>query len=55
MSTDGLVGTPAHLIEKITRYQEIGVSRVYLQVLDFHDLDHVRLLASDVLPAVRNI
>ncbi|HTB08624.1 MAG TPA: LLM class flavin-dependent oxidoreductase, partial [Acidimicrobiales bacterium] len=55
MATDGLVGTPAHLIEKIARYREIGVSRVYLQVLDFHDLDHVRLLASDVVPAVQNI
>jgi F420-dependent oxidoreductase-like protein len=54
MSVDGLVGTPALLIDKIARYREIGVSRVYLQVLDFHDLDHVRLLAADVMPAVQN-
>jgi alkanesulfonate monooxygenase SsuD/methylene tetrahydromethanopterin reductase-like flavin-dependent oxidoreductase (luciferase family) len=51
---DGLVGTPAQLVDKIARYREIGVSRVYLQVLDFHDLDHVRLLASDVMPAVQH-
>ncbi|HTT58880.1 MAG TPA: LLM class F420-dependent oxidoreductase [Acidimicrobiales bacterium] len=54
MSVDGLVGTPAQLIDKIARYREIGVSRVYLQVLDFHDLDHVRLLASAVRPQIQS-
>jgi alkanesulfonate monooxygenase SsuD/methylene tetrahydromethanopterin reductase-like flavin-dependent oxidoreductase (luciferase family) len=53
MARDGLVGTPAQLIEKIEAYREIGVTRVYLQVLDMDDLDHVRLIASDVLPAVK--
>jgi F420-dependent oxidoreductase-like protein len=53
MSRDGLVGTPAQLIEKIGTYREMGVSRVYLQVLDFDDLDHVRLIASEVMPAVK--
>jgi len=53
MSSVGLVGTPAQLIEKIVTYREIGVSRVYLQVLDFDDLDHVRLIASEVLTAVK--
>jgi F420-dependent oxidoreductase-like protein len=52
VSRDGLVGTPAQLIEKIETYREIGVSRLYLQVLDFDDLDHVRLIASEVLRAV---
>jgi F420-dependent oxidoreductase-like protein len=53
MARDGLVGTPAQLIEKIETFREIGASRVYLQVLDFDDLDHVRLLASEVLTAVK--
>jgi F420-dependent oxidoreductase-like protein len=53
MSRDGLVGTPAQLIEKIETYREIGASRVYLQVLDFDDLDHVRLIAAEVLGAVK--
>jgi F420-dependent oxidoreductase-like protein len=53
MSRDGLVGTPAQLVQKIETYREIGVSRIYLQVLDMDDLDHVRLIASDVLPAVK--
>jgi F420-dependent oxidoreductase-like protein len=53
MSRDGLVGTPAQIVEKIETYREIGVSRVYLQVLDFDDLDHVRLIASEVVTAVK--
>jgi alkanesulfonate monooxygenase SsuD/methylene tetrahydromethanopterin reductase-like flavin-dependent oxidoreductase (luciferase family) len=53
MSRDGLVGTPAQLIETIETYREVGVSRVYLQVLDFDDLDHVRLIASEVVTAVK--
>jgi alkanesulfonate monooxygenase SsuD/methylene tetrahydromethanopterin reductase-like flavin-dependent oxidoreductase (luciferase family) len=53
MSRDGLVGTPAQLVQKIETYHEIGVSRIYLQVLEMDDLDHVRLIASDVLPAVK--
>jgi len=53
MSRDGLAGTPAELVEKIETYREMGVSRVYLQVLDFDDLDHVRLIASEVLKAVK--
>lgn len=52
MSRDGLVGTPDQLVEKIATYLSIGVSRVYLQVLDFDDLDQVRLLAREVMPAV---
>ncbi|MGH3733739.1 MAG: LLM class F420-dependent oxidoreductase [Acidimicrobiales bacterium] len=53
ISRDGLVGTPAQLLERINTYREIGVSRLYLQVLDLDDLDHVRLIATDVLPLVK--
>jgi F420-dependent oxidoreductase-like protein len=54
LSSNGLAGTPAQLIEKIATYRDIGVSRVYLQVLDVQDLDHVGLIANDVLTAVRD-
>jgi F420-dependent oxidoreductase-like protein len=49
---EGLVGTPADLVDKIGRLGELGVSRVYLQVLDLHDLDHLRLVADEVLPHI---
>ena len=30
-----------------------GATRAYLQVLDLHDLDHLELLAAEVMPQVR--
>jgi alkanesulfonate monooxygenase len=52
LSTNGLAGTPAQLIEKIATYHDLGVSRIYLQVLDVKDLDHVSLIADEVLSAI---
>jgi len=49
---NGLAGTPAEIVEKLGTYAEAGSSRVYLQVLDLADLDHLRLVAEDVLPHV---
>jgi F420-dependent oxidoreductase-like protein len=48
----GIAGTPAEVVARITEYAEAGAERVYLQVLDLSDLDHLELLASDVMPQV---
>jgi F420-dependent oxidoreductase-like protein len=48
----GLAGTPAELVDKIGRFAAVGCERVYLQVLDLADLDHLELLATEVLPQV---
>jgi F420-dependent oxidoreductase-like protein len=48
-----LAGTPAEVVDTIGRFAEEGTARIYLQVLDLHDLDHLELLASEVLPQVR--
>jgi alkanesulfonate monooxygenase SsuD/methylene tetrahydromethanopterin reductase-like flavin-dependent oxidoreductase (luciferase family) len=47
-----LAGTPDEVIEQIARYAALGAQRVYLQVLDQHDLDHLDLLATEVMPHV---
>ena len=47
---NGLAGTPAEILDKLGTYAEAGSSRVYLQVLDLADLDHLRLVAEEVLP-----
>ena len=52
-SGGGVVGTPAAVVEALGAYAEAGAERFYLQVLDLDDLDHIELLASDVLPQVR--
>ncbi|MFD1832125.1 LLM class F420-dependent oxidoreductase [Streptomyces desertarenae] len=45
---NGLAGSPAEVVDKIGRYAEIGASRIYLQILDLHDLDHLELISSQV-------
>ncbi|WP_345433333.1 LLM class F420-dependent oxidoreductase [Actinoallomurus vinaceus] len=47
-----LAGTPAELVDTIGRFREIGAERMYLQVLDLDDLDHLELIANEVLPQV---
>ncbi|WP_066939342.1 LLM class F420-dependent oxidoreductase [Microtetraspora fusca] len=48
----GLAGTPAEVVEKIGRFAEIGAERMYLQILDPTDLDHLELIAAEVMPHV---
>ena len=48
----GLAGMPAEIVEKLHRYEAMGVSRIYLQVLDIHDLEHVDFIGSEILPLV---
>jgi F420-dependent oxidoreductase-like protein len=47
-----LGGTPGEVAAKIAEFAEIGAERVYLQVVDLEDLDHLELIASDVSPQV---
>jgi F420-dependent oxidoreductase-like protein len=44
----GLAGTPSQVVDKIGRFAELGASRLYLQVLDLTDLDHLELIANAV-------
>ncbi|MFD5491507.1 LLM class F420-dependent oxidoreductase [Streptomyces sp. GDS52] len=48
LRTNGLAGSPAEVVDKIGRYTEIGSRRVYLQILDLSDLDHLELISSQV-------
>ncbi|HVB13395.1 MAG TPA: LLM class F420-dependent oxidoreductase [Candidatus Dormibacteraeota bacterium] len=47
----GAAGTPAQLCERIDAYARLGCQRIYLQLLDLEDRDHLELLGSEVLPA----
>ncbi|RKT82522.1 alkanesulfonate monooxygenase [Saccharopolyspora antimicrobica] len=48
---NGLAGTPAEAVDKIGAWRErTGITRLYLQVLDLSDLDHLDLVANDVAP-----
>ncbi|MGN6332296.1 MAG: LLM class F420-dependent oxidoreductase [Motilibacteraceae bacterium] len=50
---DGLAGTPAEVVEKAARFGAAAATRLYLQVLDLADLDHLELVASEVMPKLR--
>ncbi|GES28524.1 LLM class F420-dependent oxidoreductase [Streptomyces angustmyceticus] len=48
LKANGLAGSPAEVVDKIGRYAAIGASRVYLQMLDLDDLDHLELISAQV-------
>jgi F420-dependent oxidoreductase-like protein len=52
LRTNGAAGTPAEVVEKLLAYRDAGAEAVYLQVLDLGDLDHLRLVATEVMPQV---
>jgi alkanesulfonate monooxygenase SsuD/methylene tetrahydromethanopterin reductase-like flavin-dependent oxidoreductase (luciferase family) len=45
-----LAGTPAEVVDKLGRYGEAGADRVYLQLLDLDDLEHLDLVADQIMP-----
>ncbi|RIS39945.1 LLM class F420-dependent oxidoreductase [Mycobacteroides abscessus] len=45
-----LAGTPDAVAEKLRIYVDAGVQRVYVQLLDIRDLDHLEFFASTVIP-----
>jgi F420-dependent oxidoreductase-like protein len=53
LEATGLAGTPAQIVDKLGRFAAAGATRMYLQVLDLHDLGHLELIAAEVMPHVR--
>jgi len=50
---NGAAGVPGEVTETLAAYRDAGAARAYLQVLDLDDLDHVHLIAAEVMPALR--
>jgi F420-dependent oxidoreductase-like protein len=50
----GVAGSPQEVVERLDEYRRAGASRSYLQVIDLDDLDHVALIAADVMPSLAN-
>ncbi|HEX9258493.1 MAG TPA: LLM class F420-dependent oxidoreductase [Acidimicrobiales bacterium] len=47
---NGAAGTVAEVISKLVAWRDAGAQRLYLQVLDLHDLEHLQLVAEEVAP-----
>jgi F420-dependent oxidoreductase-like protein len=45
-----IAGSPGEVVERIHEYAAAGASRLYLQVLDLGDLDHLELISAEVAP-----
>ncbi|MBO1335640.1 LLM class F420-dependent oxidoreductase [Streptomyces sp. VRA16 Mangrove soil] len=50
LKANGLAGSPAEVLERIAAYEAVGSQRMYLQMLDLDDLEHLELIASEVAP-----
>ena len=53
LRANGVAGTVSEVTDKLGTFADAGAQRVYLQVLDLSDLDHLRLVAEEVAPAFR--
>jgi F420-dependent oxidoreductase-like protein len=53
LRANGLAGTVSEVTDKLGTFADAGAQRVYLQVLDLSDLDHLGLVAAEVAPAFR--
>ncbi len=49
LRTNGAAGTPAEVAAKVATYRDAGATRMYLQILDVEDLDHLELIAAEVM------
>jgi F420-dependent oxidoreductase-like protein len=50
----GVAGTPEEAVDTLGTWRErTGISRIYLQLLDLADLDHIELIAAEVMPRLR--
>ncbi len=50
LAEHALAGSPDEISAKIAKFAGIGAEHFYLQVMDLHDLDHLELIAAEVLP-----
>lgn len=49
---NGLAGTVPEVAERIRAFAAAGAQRFYLQIMDTSDLDHLHLIADEVIPQV---
>ena len=50
LRANGAAGTPDEVAATLRTWRDAGAERIYLQVLDLADLDHLDLVATDVAP-----
>ncbi|MFC6156906.1 LLM class F420-dependent oxidoreductase [Kribbella jiaozuonensis] len=49
---NAIAGTPAEVVDRLNQFAAAGSQRQYVQIMDLQDLDHLDLIAAEVLPQV---
>ena len=52
---NGIAGTYAEATDKLAAYAAVGIERVYLQLMDLSDLDHIAEIGAEVLPPATDL
>ncbi len=52
LRANGAAGLPSEVVDRLQSFAAAGAETAYLQILDLDDLDHLRLIAAEVMPAV---
>jgi F420-dependent oxidoreductase-like protein len=52
LRANGVAGTVDEAVERLRAFAQVGAERVYLQVMDMSDLEHIALLGEAVAPQV---
>ena len=52
LRANGAAGLPGEVVDKLREFAAAGAEAAYLQVLDVSDLEHLGLIAAEVLPEV---
>jgi F420-dependent oxidoreductase-like protein len=50
LRANGAAGSPGEVADTLRRFHAAGAARIYLQVLDLYDLEHIELIAEQVRP-----
>lgn len=50
IAASGFYGSAAQIVDRLGTARELGATRVYFQVFDYHDLDQLEFLAREVMP-----
>jgi alkanesulfonate monooxygenase SsuD/methylene tetrahydromethanopterin reductase-like flavin-dependent oxidoreductase (luciferase family) len=52
LRANGAAGLPHEVVDTLRAFADAGAETAYLQVLDLSDLDHLHILAAEVMPAL---
>ncbi len=55
LRSNGAAGNVDEVLAKLATYAEVGVQRMYLQVLDLNDVDHVAMAGHDLIAAASEL